>query len=314
MNCKVTKSMPELHTSNLDFASVLNPYKKKIEDSLKLSIETFGIKTPLRDACEYALTNGGKRFRPALVLMIADELGHGIDVMLSALAIEFFHTASLIADDLPCMDDDDERRNKPSLHKAYGEAIALLSSYALIAAGYECLAKNAKIIKEASVSFSKDSDRICTLALENATYNTGLNGATGGQFLDVFPPDLALPTLREIIHKKTVSLFEISFVFGWLFGGGCIGSLDKVKNAASSFGMAFQIADDLGDVEQDAINGRKVNIAAVCGLEKAYRMFHMEIESFQKSLKDLNLDRSALCHLSASLELQVRNLPSIASL
>lgn len=305
----MTKKIIDNHSIS-DFSAVLNPYKHKLEAALKSSIPSFGIKTHLRDACEYALTNGGKRFRPALVLMIAEALGNQVDVTSAALAIEFFHTASLIADDLPCMDNDDERRNKPSLHKAYGEAIALLSTYALIAAGYECLAKNAKFIKESKLPFSKDSDRICTLALENATFNTGLSGATGGQFLDVFPPDLTLPTLKKIIHEKTVSLFEISFVLGWLYGGGRIELLEEVKKAASSFGMAFQIADDLGDVTQDALNGRKVNIAAVCGVDAAHQMFHEEIELYQKRLIELKLDTPPLKSLASSLIAQVNSSSS----
>lgn len=288
-----------------DIFSSLKPYKQRIETAIAANIQLMGKKNILRDACEYALLNDGKRFRPALVYMIAEALGHKVDVTQAALAIEYFHTASLIADDLPCMDDDDERRNRPSLHKAYNEATALLSSYALIAAGYECLAKNAEEIKRASVSFAGLSDRICVLALENATYNTGLLGATGGQFLDVFPPDLSLATLREVIHKKTVSLFEISFVFGWLFGGGKIESLDIVKKAASHFGMAFQIADDIGDMEQDIVNNRKVNMANVCGKAEAIKMFHQELDGFDQKIKKLGLEKTSLLEISHSLRKQL---------
>jgi len=277
-----------------EIAKVLYPYKNCIEHEIKANISSFGSKTKLRDACEYALMNGGKRFRPALVLIVAEALGHNVDVKNAALAVEFFHTASLIADDLPCMDNDDERRNQPSAHKAYGETTALLASYALIAAGYECLAKNAAIIKKASLPFSIKSDYLCVLALENATYNTGLCGATGGQFLDIFPPELSINTLRDIIHKKTVSLFEISFVFGWLFGGGEVALLNKVKEAASHFGMAFQIADDLEDLAQDAKNGRKVNMAAVCGEKAAVDMFHEEIRQLKHTLKELHLNSVSL--------------------
>src|ERR1700722_633886 len=105
--------------------SILKPYQQQIEQKLQESIEQLGAKSKLRDACEYALLNGGKRFRPILVIMIANALGKKFDVTSAALAVEFFHTASLIADDLPCMDDDDERRSKPTLHKVYGEGTAL---------------------------------------------------------------------------------------------------------------------------------------------------------------------------------------------
>lgn len=275
-------------------ACLLTKHKQQVEVWIQEKIPTLGNATILRDACEYALLNGGKRIRPAIVSMVAEGLGFLADVSQAALAIEFFHTASLVADDLPCMDDDDERRQKPSLHKVYGDAMALLVSYALIAAGYECIAKNAEQLRASNLLHSSQNDRICTLALENATYNTGLNGATGGQFLDVFPPNLSLEALREIIHKKTVSLFEISFVFGWLFGGGNFDQLPLVKKAASHYGMAFQIADDLDDVEQDIASGKKVNLAIVAGKPAAQQMFHEEIEGYLSTLKELDIATNAL--------------------
>lgn len=286
------------------FAAVLKPYQQRIEKALPDQISKLGDKTALRDACEYGLMNGGKRFRPALVLMVAESLKSPIDVMQAALAVEFFHTASLVADDLPCMDDEEERRNQPALHKVYGEAVALLVSYALIAAGYENLTKNSALIAHSAVPYADKSDRICVLALENATFNTGLHGATGGQFLDVYPPDLSLTTLREVIHKKTVSLFEISFVLGWLYGGGKIESLDLVKKAASHFGMAFQIADDIGDMEQDLKNGRKINIANVCGLAQAKEMISEELEGYHQVLKKLKLEHTPFAELAKALIIQ----------
>src|SRR5688572_22103732 len=122
--------------TQISFTSILEPYKQLIEQKLRESIDQLGPKTTLRDACEYALFSGGKRFRPALVLMIANALGYEVDVLPAAMGIEFFHTASLIADDLPCMDNDDERRNKPTTHRLYGESTSLLATYALISAGY----------------------------------------------------------------------------------------------------------------------------------------------------------------------------------
>lgn len=289
------KSIYSEQADVVDIVSVLNPYKQKIDVKLIESFTELGPKNILQEACKYAVSNGGKRFRPAIVLMVAQALGN-MDVSEAALAVELFHTASLVADDLPCMDDDDERRNRPSLHKVYGETIALLVSYALIAAGYECLAKNARIVNS-----EIDGSQICLLALENATFNTGLSGATGGQFLDVFPPDFSLKTLREVIHKKTVSLFEIAFVLGWLYGGGAHEKLDSVKMVAGHFGMAFQIADDLEDIEQDQSNGRKVNIALAFGKDDAVKMFHEEISLYYQKLRELELESLPLHYLAQSL-------------
>lgn len=292
----------------LSFGQILDPYKKLIEQGLQENVEQLGPKTSLRDACEYALLNGGKRFRPALVLMIAKALGYGVDVFQAALGIEFFHTASLIADDLPCMDNDDERRNKPTLHRVYGESVALLATYGLISAGYACLAKNAQIVKASRHPLAQQGDSLCVLALENVSYNTGIRGATEGQFLDLSPPNLSLAVLREVLHKKTVTLFEISFVLGWIFGGGDLALLDLVKQSAAHFGMAFQIADDLGDRVQDQAHNHSLNIANVCGEECAKKMFYEEIEQFNQTLVDLKLESEDLQALVQLLVLQVQQM------
>ncbi|MDP1836448.1 MAG: polyprenyl synthetase family protein [Chlamydiales bacterium] len=267
---------------------------RKLQTCVDAKVESYlaglGDTTDLGKATAHALV-GGKRFRPALVLLIADALGRGADPTPAALAIEFFHTASLVADDLPCMDNDDERRGKPSVHVLYGEAVALLVTYALIAEGYRCLTQRGPLV----------SDRACLVAIENVTRNTGLQGATGGQFIDLFPPDVSPQTLQEVIHKKTVSLFEIAFVLGWIYGGGDVDSLEKVQQAAWHYGMAFQIADDFEDEAQDAAHGCQVNLALSLGREVAHTRFMEEIEAFRKTLQDLAIASEPMLALADSL-------------
>jgi len=249
--------------------------------------------------------NGGRRFRPAIVYMVAEAIGNK-DVNFAALGAEYIHTASLIADDLPCMDDDDERRGKPSLHKVYGEAVALLASYSLISAGNSCIVESvAALQSHLKEKTELDPNFIGILALNNAAENTGVFGTTGGQFLDIFPPDLKMETLKDAIRKKTVSLFEVSFVFGYLFGGGDLKKINLVKTCANHFGMAFQIADDISDVDQDAKNGRKVNMACVFGIEESLKMFHKEIEGYFSSLKTLQLDSKELITLGECIKTQL---------
>ncbi len=280
-------------------------YKSLTEEKIRSYIPSMGEKTVLREACEYSLLNGGKRFRPALVHMVAKALGNAADVSYAALAIEFFHTASLVADDMPCMDNEEYRRNKPTVHKVYGESTALLVTYALISSAYECLAKCGQVLAKSKLPIAENSDQVTLCALANATRNTGLNGATGGQFIDLNPPNMSIGTLKDVMDKKTVSLFDIAFTFGWLFGGGDIKKLDQVKKAAAHFGMAFQIADDIGDMAQDTENECKVNFATALGLEKAVQIFHEEIEAFEKSLKELKIDSPDLMELSTYLNKQV---------
>jgi len=290
-------------------AILLKPYQQLIESKIKEDLSEFGSSGGLREACEYALLNGGRRVRPTLVYLIAEAIGKNIDVSMAALGVEYTHTASLIADDLPCMDNDAERRNKPSTHVVYGESVALLASYALISAANRCIPACVAAIESTLGPISPVScSMLGLMALDNAAENTGVQGTTGGQFLDIFPPDLSLETMREVIRKKTVSLFELSFVFGWLFGGGNPELLHLIKKCAAHFGMAFQIADDLDDLEQDAKNERKINMAAVFGVEKAHQMFHEEITQYYASLKALNLSSIELVGLGQCFEEMVKSL------
>jgi len=268
-------------------ASLL-PLKESIEKELAKAVQTLGEKTKLRDACEYALTNGGKRFRPMIVLMIGEALSASNSLIPAALAVEFFHTASLIADDLPCMDNDDERRNKPSLHKIYEESVAILASYTLISLGYAYIHKNVEEMARSPSNAAK-SDAACSIALNTVSHLAGIFGATNGQFLDLFPPDQSLKTLQKIIYQKTVTLFEISFVLGWVFAGGSPALMPDVKACALHLGMAFQIGDDLQDMLQDGDHENASNIACQLGIEIAVPLFCQEISSFKEKLQKLGL-------------------------
>ncbi|MEI8328609.1 MAG: polyprenyl synthetase family protein [Chlamydiia bacterium] len=279
-------------------------YRDKVEQEIAKSIVSLGNKTKLRDACEYALTNGGKRFRPLIVLMVAEALGKGLNVNDAALSVEFFHTASLIADDLPCMDNDDERREKPSVHKVYGETIALLASYALIIAAFEKIHSNSKVMRESSTPYSGSSDKVCVIALESASSCAGIQGATGGQFMDIFPPYLNLEVIKQVIYQKTITLFEVSFIFGWIFGGGDLGKVDQVKQVAYHLGMAFQIMDDIGDLLQDDKNQRDINMARLVGKERALLIFEDEMKQFEKQLSDLQLLTPSFKKMSDMLSAQ----------
>lgn len=283
----------------LSLASLIRPYQVQIDQALSQQTTIWGTAKELKEACLYSLSQGGKRFRPILVLMMAKALSSSYNVEKAALAVEYFHTASLIADDLPCMDDDKERRGKPSTHITFGEATALLASYALIAAGYQAIADNANEMSQPEIGI---------LAIRNATENTGVLGATGGQCLDLFPPDFELATYMETLLKKTVSLFEISFVLGWLFGGGDPERLSLVKKTAYHFGMAFQIADDIDDYEEDAVGKRAMNAVSLLGVERAHSMFHEEINSYLQCLNELNIDDSELKVLAEYLKQNLKKV------
>jgi geranylgeranyl diphosphate synthase type II len=268
-------------------------YRFQADAAILAWIESMGPPGPLRSACEHILTANGKRLRPILVFMTADAIGKGCDVTPVAAGVEFFHVASLIADDLPCMDDEMERRGRPALHRQFGEDIALLASYTLIAAGYESIVRNRQL---------GGSDEAALLSLEVVSRCAGIRGATQGQLLDLHPPNNRLETILEIIEKKTVTLFEVSLAFGWLFGGGDTAQLGLVKKAAYHLGMAFQIADDLGDVEKDSQCAMPINIAICCGEAAAYNLFEENTEKLASTFNALNLKTEHFQNLLQYLE------------
>lgn len=266
-------------------AHLLKPIKDDFDKSLKKNILLLGNQNKLRDACEYALLNGGKRVRPIIVTLMAQSLGNGLEVGESALSVEYFHTASLIADDLPCMDNDDYRRSKPALHKVFGETVALLSSYGLITAGYEKIFQSVQTLSKEREPFSQRANECCVIALDAATRCAGISGAVGGQFHDLFPQEQTLEAILDVIYKKTVTLFEIAFIFGWIFGGGDLEKIENVRDVAYHFGVAFQVADDLGDLRED--EELSVNIAHFLGKKQAIEKVEEELGLFEMRMKKL---------------------------
>jgi geranylgeranyl diphosphate synthase type II len=273
---------------NLSKLRLLLKYQMRIEAEVRAAVSQMGEKSALRDACEYALMGGGKRFRPMLLMMVAEALGNRLDVIPAALSVEFFHTASLIADDLPCMDDDDQRRDRPSLHRKFDEGIALLASYTFIAMGYEGIYQNGQRMKKES-RFASKADAATVACLEIATRCAGIFGATNGQFLDLYPPNSNLETIQKVIEQKTVTLFQVCFVFGWLFGGGDLDRVREVEEVSYHLGMAFQIADDLQDEEQDAKQNSRINIVDSLGKKRAEELFERESSLFISGIKRLGI-------------------------
>lgn len=290
-----TSSLPD-ELKRLDYRYVLGRYQDLVDVEIEEYL-TSQEKGELLEACRFALA-GGKRFRPALVYLVAQALGRAADVTGPALAVEFFHTASLVADDMPCMDNDGERRGKKALHCEYNETVALLTTYALIASGYHCLTMGRPVCGEDARLH----------AIRNVAHNTGISGATGGQHLDLFPPSDSIDSLQEVIRKKTVSLFEVAFVLGWIYGGGAMDKLDKVKRLSLHFGMAFQIADDLDDLVQDEANECKVNYALSLGKEKAHQQFVEEVRQYRHILKELAIATPELLALAIALERKVADV------
>jgi geranylgeranyl diphosphate synthase, type II len=278
---------------------IIQPYKERFETEMQKAFSTFGPDNSSRKAMEYALKGDGKRFRPALVYMVAEAIGAGIDVTSSCLAVEYFHTASLIADDLPSMDNDDFRRGIPTTHKVFGEASALLASYGLIALGFEEIARNAEALKDSS--FEGTADTLVRIAVLEAARQMGNAGLIGGQCLDLYPESLTKEAILQIMEMKTVSLFDLSIVLGWLFGGGDQVKLPIVHKMALHFGLAFQIIDDLDDSQKDKEANRLVNYANLFGRDEAINAVKEHIEGFFSCMNELEISSEPLSKLAKGL-------------
>jgi geranylgeranyl diphosphate synthase, type II len=196
-------------------------------------------------AMRHSVFAGGKRLRPILCMeaarMISGKLPEGVDELGSAL--EMLHTYSLIHDDLPALDNDDLRRGRPTCHKAFGEANAILAGDALQTYAYEVLA-NLKCPAERRVRI------IAEIAHDTGT----IDGMIGGQVLDL-ESERKKPTaeILEYIHRsKTGALITASLVSGAIFGGGTDEQIEKLRTFGRAIGLAFQIVDDVLDVTQSS--------------------------------------------------------------
>lgn len=191
-------------------------------------------------AMNYSLHAGGKRIRPVILISVAELLGASREnVMPFACAIEMIHTYSLIHDDLPCMDNDDLRRGKPTNHKVYGDALAVLAGDALLNKAFEVILKNSQV-----------SPNMTLAALREIADASGTEGMIGGQVIDIESENKQIDTvtLMTLHLHKTASLIMASAKVGALLGGGSREDLINFEEFARYLGIAFQIKDDILDV------------------------------------------------------------------
>lgn len=210
---------------------------------------TAGLDAPSRlvEAMRYSLLARGKRLRPILTIAASELFGlEAADVMPGACALEMIHTYSLIHDDLPCMDDDDLRRGRPTCHKVYGEAMAVLAGDALLTQAFALMAEQAAVPRVGPA-------RAVRAAAELA-HAAGAEGMVGGQVEDLAWEGRQAdePQLRRIHSLKTGALFRAAVRMGGILAGAGEEDLDRLGRYATHFGLAFQIWDDVLDVTGDA--------------------------------------------------------------
>ena len=268
------------------------------------------------EAMRYSLLGGGKRLRPILALAAAEAVGFGDEteqdrlVLPAACAVEMIHTYSLIHDDLPAMDDDTLRRGRPTSHMVYGEGIAVLAGDGLLTEAFGLLARLPET----------DDPQLMTRKLrttERMAAAAGVAGMVGGQVLDLqtagqVPADpsggstatgahasLDESGLRTMHARKTGALIRAAAVSGAIMAGGADPAVDAVDRYASALGLAFQIVDDILDVEgeadqlgktagKDAAAG-KPTYPALHGLDESRRLAAVSVSDAQRALTDAGL-------------------------
>jgi geranylgeranyl diphosphate synthase type II len=235
----------------------------------------------MQKACSIAI-NGGKRLRPIILMEMARATAQQTSIVVDpaemALSIEYIHAASLVVDDLPEFDNDKERRGAPSLWAATSPSTAKMAVVTMVSGAFQNTCRQIDWIRDNCPRWV-NPDRLGTLLCSQLSIALGSMGAAGGQYMDTLnEKQLALygtDVVKEIIQKKTSPFFEIAFVCGWLIGGGSPDNINEIRFAGRKFGTAFQIADDLGDMEQDARRQKEGkpgwNYANVYGYDAAER-------------------------------------------
>lgn len=263
-----------------NFNEIYENYKKIIDLELENSCgKLSNSESNLISSMRYSLLVGGKRIRPVLALMVADFLGLDKSIVMPfALAIEHIHTYSLIHDDLPCMDNDDFRRGKPTNHKVYGEDMAVLAGDGLLNKAFEILFDNVK--DKSSLNASK--------MIANCS---GYQGMVGGQAYDIKASEYnnSIETLKNIHKNKTGKLILASVLVPSLLNGNKY--YDNLEVYGENLGLLFQITDDLLDFSStNSVLGKsvgkdlrdsKLTYVTLLGIEEAEKM---ALEVYNKAL------------------------------
>ena len=236
------------------------------------------------DAMSYSLMAGGKRLRPVIMMMTAVMLGKDAKTVLPfAAALEMIHTYSLIHDDLPAMDNDDLRRGRPTNHKVYGEAMAILAGDALLTRAFEAVS----VYDEPGVDKARVLRAISVLAR-----TAGCDGMIGGQVIDIESKNEDMELLKYLHSLKTGAIIRAAGVIGAILSGADEDEIAAVDSFCKNLGIAFQIQDDILDVtgsEEELgkpigsdMENEKSTYVTLCGVDRAKEL----VEEYTKNAID----------------------------
>lgn len=283
--------------TSISLSDYLNRSVLEIEEALRASIpQEWDIPPALRESMMYSLEAGGKRLRPILVLSAAEAVSRNASArniaMPIACAIEMIHTYSLIHDDLPAMDNDDYRRGKPTNHKVYGEAMAILAGDGLLTHAFYAITRSAAMGASPETALEIVSD-LARLA--------GAPGMVGGQAADMLGEQgvTSLEELEYIHLHKTSDLVVFSVLAGARIGGASPSQLEALQTFARKLGLAFQIQDDildligdeakLGKPVQSDVEGQKVTYPYLIGMEASEKLVERLTQEAKQALEEAKL-------------------------
>jgi len=254
----------------------LSIWKNRINSELgQIFIKKHGKISKISEAMKYTLFPGGKRLRPLLCILSAEAAGgNGLDVISFACGIEMIHAYSLIHDDLPCMDNDDFRRGKPSCHRTFGEAIAVLAGDALLTEAFSFMSNPALYPDSIAKRLPEAIHFVCESA--------GWKGMVGGQAMEVVLGDRekSLPDMKKINMLKTAMLIEASTASGIMLVSGDRRKRKAMQAYGRALGMAFQLSDDIIDTGKE-----ETSLPKRFGMNVAKKMI---IDYINKSVSSLD--------------------------
>ncbi|XP_074275260.1 geranylgeranyl pyrophosphate synthase, chloroplastic-like [Silene latifolia] len=261
--------------------------------------EAIPVKHPeiIHEAMRYGLLAGGKRVRPVLCLAACELVGgEETAAMAAACAVEMIHTMSLIHDDLPCMDNDDLRRGKPTTHKVYGEDVAVLAGDSLLSFAFEHLVKSTP----AGIPAGKVVSAVGELASA-----IGAEGLVAGQVVDIHSEGVEGVGIEELefIHiHKTAKLLEAAVVLGAIIGGGTDEEVERLRRFARGIGLLFQVVDDILDVTKSSeelgktagkdLLTEKATFPKLMGIEKSREYAERLIKEAKEQLVGFDVDKA----------------------
>ena len=279
-----------------EFEGLIESYQKRINHKLEGLLPSDD--SILAEAMRYSVLNGGKRLRPILVYLTA-ELGEAENQSLDILAgaIELIHCYSLIHDDLPSMDDDDLRRGYPTTHKKYDEATAILAGDALQPLAFE-------LISDISTS---DNNKLAVI--KSLAKSCGYLGMVGGQIKDIHSHNIEDVNSLDLMHsEKTGSLIQSSIETSGILSGLELADIKTLTEYGSKIGLAFQIQDDIIDIESpSSISGKdqgsdiekdKITYPSIVGLDESKDKAQKLASEAKEILQPLNKNTDNLCKLA----------------